>query len=287
MRWLARLAAVLALGVAQVTVACDDRDSDSSTGRSQTAGAATIWAVGDGADGSPAARRVARLIAHERPTRFIYLGDVYPLGRAEDFRGGYDPVYGRLRGRTLPTPGNHEWANHAQGYDRYWRRVAGRRAPHFYSVRLAAAGWTLISLNSEASLEPGSPQLRWLRRGVSGGGNCRIGFWHRPRFSAGPHGDQPDVAPLWRILRGRSKLILNGHDHNMQELVPARGTRTLVAGAGGHGLYPLDRRHPRLAWGSARTPGALRLRLTPGVARYAFVSDDGRVLRRGLIRCRQ
>ncbi len=48
---------------------------------------------------APTARRppgrVARLIARDRPTRFIYLGDVYPLGRPAAFRNGYDTVYGR------------------------------------------------------------------------------------------------------------------------------------------------------------------------------------------------
>lgn len=40
-------------------------------------GSAVVWAVGDGADGSTAARRVAARIAADRPERVLYLGDVY------------------------------------------------------------------------------------------------------------------------------------------------------------------------------------------------------------------
>jgi hypothetical protein len=87
------------------------------------------------------------------------------------------------------------------------------------------------------------------------------------------------------MLRRRSKLILDGHDHNMQELVPPRAPRILVVGAGGHGLCPIDRTHPRLAWGTARTFGALRLWLTRASVRYAFVSDEARVLCRRLVKC--
>ena len=46
---------------------------------------AEVWAVGDGADGSPESYAVARMIAGSKPDRFLYLGDVYPAGTAEDF----------------------------------------------------------------------------------------------------------------------------------------------------------------------------------------------------------
>jgi len=47
---------------------------------------AIVWAVGDGADGSPVARKLARRIAADQPDRFLYLGDVYPSGTAQDYR---------------------------------------------------------------------------------------------------------------------------------------------------------------------------------------------------------
>jgi len=80
------------------------------------AATATLWAAGDGANGSAPSKAVAAMIARDRPDRFLYLGDVYPVGSADAFRTAYDPVYGRLAKRTAPTPGNHDWGLRAQGY---------------------------------------------------------------------------------------------------------------------------------------------------------------------------
>lgn len=244
---------------------------------------ATVWAVGDGADGGGAARTLAHLITRARPDLFLYLGDVYETGSPQEFAAHYDAVYGALAARTAPTPGNHDWAANAVGYAPYWRRALGGPVPRWYAVR--TAGWTLLSLNSEAPHDPGSAQVAWARRLLAGPGDCRIAFWHRPRFSAGLHGDAADVAPLWDTVRGRAALVLNGHDHTSQRLTPVGGTTEYVAGAGGHAPYPLNTADRRLAYGSTGAPTALRLRLRPGRADLAFVRDDGRTVDRDVVRC--
>jgi len=221
-----------------------------------------------------------------RPTRVLYLGDVYESGTAADFRSNFTGTFGARKRRTLPTPGNHDWPNHAEGYDPYWATVTGRRPPSFYAVH--TAGWQLLSLNSEEPLGPGSAQVRWLRSRLSGQGTCRLAFWHRPRYSAGQrHGDQPDVAPLWNAVRGRAALVVNGHEHDMQQLRPQAGTTPLVSGAGGRGHYSVDRQDRRVAWANDRDYGALRVDLRPGSARFAFVAAGGRELRRGSVACRR
>ena len=224
------------------------------------------------------------MVAAARPAAFLYLGDVYEHGTRRDFARGYAPVYGALGAITLPTPGNHDWPQRRVGYDPYWAGVTGRPTPSYYAV--AVAGWSLISLNSEADHSASSPQVAWLRARLRAPGTCRLAFWHRPRFSAGLHGDQPDVAPLWNALRGRAVLVLNGHEHQMQRMRARDGITELVAGAGGRGHYPLDAADPRLAWSDASRDGALRVTLEPGRARFAFVATGGRVLERGAVRCR-
>src|SRR4051794_13440394 len=89
--------------------------SPSSAERSQ----ATLWAVGDGADGGSVAKGLARRIARDRPKRFLYLGDVYDAGSAQEFRDHYAPVYGDLAHITAPTPGNHDWPARRDGYEPY------------------------------------------------------------------------------------------------------------------------------------------------------------------------
>jgi calcineurin-like phosphoesterase family protein len=254
------------------------------TGAAPAQPGALVWAVGDG-DGSANAASLVRRIEGTRPQRFLYLGDVYPNGRARDFARAYAPTYGRLAGVTAPTPGNHDWRLARSGYFPYWRGVNGAPQPSYYSSR--SGGWQILSLNSETSHGAGSRQLRWLRAQLRGRGTCRLGFWHRPRFSAGAvHGDQPDVAPFWRALRGHARIVVNGHDHDSQRLRPVDGITEFVAGAGGHGRYPFHRSYRRMAFGDATHYAALRLRLRPGLARYAFVTAGGRTLDSGQLRCR-
>lgn len=249
-----------------------------------------LWAVGDSADGSARAARVAAAVPAD-PELFLYLGDVYDSGTAAEYARRYAPLYDRLAAVTAPCPGNHEWGNHAEGYDRYWRAARGIAPPPWYAFR--AAGWLLLSLNTEAL---GSAQDEWLEGQLAASEEPVLAFWHRPRWSAGEHGDQPDVDRLWSAVRGRARLVLSGHDHNLQRFKPVDGITQLVVGAGGRSSYRLTRswrRHlparlgrrfagdSRLAFGDDVNDGVLRVELEPGRARFAFLGVDGRVLDAG------
>jgi hypothetical protein len=274
---------ILALALA-VAAAVAPRVGDAPATQAPEAERAVVWAVGDAAAPLPGARRLAAAIRRARPDRFLYLGDVYEFGTATEFRRNYDPLYGSLAGITEPTPGNHEWANRFSGYYPYWRAKKGRRQPPWSSVRMG--GWELLNLNSEAAHAPGSRQLRWLERRLAAGGDCRIAFWHRPRFSSGlVHGDAPDMAPLWNALRGRARAVLSGHEHDLQRLRPRGGLTQYVAGAGGRSRYPLGRTDRRLAWGLDDRDGALRIVLAPGSATFEFRDAAGRVLDRSRTGC--
>ena len=244
---------------------------------------ALVWAVGDGGDGSRAAKTLAARIRSDRPDRFLYLGDVYPNGTAAEFRRNYTTVYGPLNRITEPTIGNHEWANRGSGYLPYWRRAKGRPQRLFYSFRLA--GWEIINLNSQ--LPRSAAQLRWLRSRLSAApGTCRLAYFHLPRFSAGAlHGDQAAVAPLWNALRGHARLVVNAHEHTSQRFRLRDGLTEYVAGSGGAAHYRL-RRDPRLAWARTGTNGALRIVLEPGRARLEFRSAGGRLLDASRVTCR-
>jgi hypothetical protein len=245
---------------------------------------AVVWAVGDAATPNAGARRLAAHIRAARPDRFLYLGDVYERGTAREFRLNYHPLYGPLAPITDTTPGNHEWANRFSGYYPYWRAQRGRRQPPWSSTRLA--GWEILGLNSQAAHGRGSRQMRWLRGALTEPeGDCRIAFWHRPRFTAGRYEDAPDVAPLWDALRGEAKAVLSGHDHNLQRLRPRNGITQYIAGAGGASAYALDHSDRRLVWGRTGRVGALRIVLEPGRATFEFRDMGGRLLDRSVQEC--
>jgi hypothetical protein len=162
----------------------------------------------------------------------------------------------------------------------------GSAPPSFCSFTVS--GCQLASLNSEVDHAPGSAEVRWLRARLRRPATRRIAFWHRPRYSAATnHGHQKDVDPLWRAVRGRAAIVVNGHEHDMQCLRPIGGAVELVSGAGGESHYPARRDDARLAIADARGWGALRLELSPGRVAFAFVASDGRSLDPGAIPCRR
>jgi predicted phosphodiesterase len=251
---------------------------------SDTRKSALVWAVGDSADGGSASREIARMITSSKPDRVLYLGDVYNEGTAEEFAQNFDPLFGKIAKRVAPTPGNHEWPLHGEGYDPYWLKKRGRPIAHRYSFR--TAGWQILSLNSEMDHDSDSEQVKWLRSRVKGGATCRLAFWHRPRYSAGTHhGDQPDVEPFWAALKGRAAIVIGGHEHDLQRFKRRDGITQFVSGAGGRARHSV-RPRADLAFASDDRFGALRLRLSRGLARYRFVAMGGATLDSGKLRCR-
>jgi hypothetical protein len=245
---------------------------------------AVVWAVGDLATPGRAADRVAGLVRRSRPDRLLYLGDVYETGTLRDFRRWYHPRLGALARITEPTIGNHEWANRHRGYYVYWARQKGRRQRPW--SRTSIAGWEIYNLNSQARHGSDSRQVRWLERSLEDAtGNCRIAFWHRPRYSAGAYLGAKDLQPFWNRLAGRARIVLSGHDHNLQRHRPSRGIAQYVVGAGGRARYSLSGRDWTMAWGTDDVDGALRMVLKPGAAVLEFRSPSRRLLDRSRVRC--
>ena len=254
--------------------------------RSRRKPKSVVWAVGDAAAGTLASDGVAGMIRSHRVDRLLYLGDVYETGTAREFNANYRPLYGSLDAVTAPTIGNHEWPNVATGYVPYWTAASGAPPPFWYEF--AVSGWQLISLNS--NLPSSADQERWLAsliRKTPRYGNCRIAFMHHPVYSAGLHGDLEALQPLFDELRGQARIVLAGHDHDMQRLRPVDGITQYVEGAGGNELYPVNRDDQRLAFGDDTHHGALRLGLRPGRAALTFVAADGSALDRSALTCTQ
>ena len=276
------IAAVVTVLIGGAAVVLAD-EQDVVVPPSSQAGASTeraeVWAVGD-AD-PPAAEKVAKLIRRADPDRIVYLGDIYPEGTASDFERWAEPWQGLLD-LMEPTPGNHDWAKASEGYGPFWEGVRGSPPRSVYSFM--AGGWKIISANSE--------DTRWrrvrdrLRAESRGGGTCRIAFWHRPRYTAGHHeGGNAHAEAFWEAVEGRARILLAGHDHNMQRFRQRDGIVQFVSGAGGRRLYPVNERDKRLAFSNDSRYGALRLDLEPGRAAWRFVDARGRVLDRGTVRC--
>lgn len=180
----------------------------------------------------------------------LALGDLaYFQGSTANFRDCYDPAWGRQQDRTRPVPGNHEYETPgASSYFDYFGELAGQRGQGYYAF--TAGSWRIIALNSDrsaGSMAPGSPQQQWLVAELDNNRYaCTLAYWHRPLFSSGPNGNNPDVRDLWRTLSDSGvDVVLNGHDHMYERFAPqdldgrpsATGIREFIAGTGGAHLY--------------------------------------------------
>src|SRR5512132_1962880 len=93
-------------------------------------------------------RQTARLIGRIGPRAVLALGDnQYDDGALVDYKASYDPTWGRFKGRTHPTPGNHEY--HTPGADGYFDYFGARAARVRRHVQL-----------HHRALAPGLDQLR-------------------------------------------------------------------------------------------------------------------------------
>ncbi|MFL5760316.1 MAG: metallophosphoesterase [Thermomicrobiales bacterium] len=253
-----------------------------------------LAAVGDGPDGGPGAAAVGDLIASWDPQLLLYLGDVYEHGLPDEFANWYQPVFGPFDKITLPTPGNHEFAEgDADGYFTYWGKP-----PPYYATD--AGGWHLVSLNSSSpsrDLAPGGEQYEWLAGELAAHADaCTIVFFHHPRFSIGPQGHNERVDAVWQLLAAYGvELVLTGHDHDYQRWQPLDaagqpddlGPTEFVVGTGGHGIQPFDSDDARMVAGVDDTGayGALRLQLFPDHAAFKFITVDGKIQDQGTVPC--
>ncbi len=222
-------------------------------------------------------------------TVFTAGDNAYPSGRAEDFQDCYDPVWGRVKDRTRPSAGNHDWEDDLKGYFGYFGKAAA--APDgesWYSYDLGA--WHVVVLDSmcgeNGGCGKGSDQGKWLAADLAAStAVCTLAIWHQPRFSSGEHGNYGGVEPFWEALyAGGADVVVNGHDHDYERFAPqdpdgdedrARGIRQFVVGTGGAELRDFDDARPNSELRAAVAHGVLKLDLHPASYDWTFIPTAG------------
>jgi acid phosphatase type 7 len=258
----------------------------------QDQAAVVMLAAGDIADCTNLAGAEATAkILDENEGVVAALGDLaYPDGTEENFKC-YDQTWGRVKSRTRPSPGNHEF--HSQGatfYFKYFGKVAGDPEDGFYSYDLGA--WHIISLNSECAeiggCNEGSREEKWLRADLAAHpATCTLAYFHKPLFSSGgAHGDAPEIRPLYQALYdANADVILSGHDHDYERFAPqdpsgkldrARGIREFVVGTGGKNHRPFGAPEATSEIRDTTTFGVLKLTLRPTGYDWKFIPEAGK-----------
>jgi calcineurin-like phosphoesterase family protein len=208
---------------------------------------AILAGAGDIADcSSPGAEATARVLDQVSGTVFTAGDNAYPSGSPAQFRDCYDPTWGRHKGRTRPTPGNHDYQDAgAAGYYDYFGDSAGPRGLGYYTYTVGS--WRIYAINSELSGGAMTVQTQWLRGEVAQNPGCSAAIWHKPLFTSGPNGENRHMQEIWRILyNAKVDVIINGHDHLYERFAKqdpdgrpdeANGIRQFTVGTGGVDLY--------------------------------------------------
>jgi len=253
---------------------------------------AVLIGAGDIADCSDlaGAEATAKLL-ETSPGTVMALGDLaYPNGTPDDFKC-YHKTWGRVKDRTRPAVGNHEFhSTGASYYFQYFGSAAGDPKTGYYSYDLGA--WHIVVLNSECQqvggCEAGSSQEKWLRADLAAHPvGCTLAYFHKPRFSSGlNHGNDPEVGAFWQALYGyNAELILNGHDHDYERFAPQdpggnadpkRGIREFVVGTGGknHREFGIHKSNSEVRNNHAF--GVLKLTLKTTGYDWKFIPEAGK-----------
>jgi hypothetical protein len=227
------------------------------------------------------------------PGTVMAVGDLaYPDGTAANF-ACYDQTWGRVKNRTRPAVGNHEF--HSAGaafYFQYFGEAAGDSSKGYYSYELGT--WHVVVLNSECVAAGGcdaaSAQGKWLREDLAAHPvACTLAYFHKPLFSSGgTHGNDRVMKPLWDALyAANADVVVNGHDHDYERFAPQnpdgiadarRGIREFVVGTGGKNLRPFTLAHANSEVRYLEAFGVLKLTLSPGRYQWEFIPQAGKSL---------
>lgn len=225
----------------------------------------------------------------------VTLGDnQYETGAFSQFQKSYHPSWGRVKGKTYPTCGNHEHkaSSTAAGFREYFGRTC--------SVRKVTIGsWDWILLDTNKSLKVGSTQYLKVRDLINGSDARCIGLaGHHPRYSSGlDHGnDATRMDGVWDLAVATGVTVFaSGHSHSYQRYEPrdrySRTTSTglvqLISGAGGKNVKPKESSPSSALEEYVAKPGVLELTLGSDAATGVYRGIDGAVLDRFRLKCRR
>ena len=279
----------VAAGSATIMATSEGQSGTSALTVSALGASVVLVGAGDIADCSRTSDdSAAALVERLAPDAVFTAGDnVYTNGTATEYANCYDPTWGRFKAKTHPAPGNHDYnTSGATGYYGYFGALAGDPTKGYYSYDLGA--WHLIALNGEISTSAGSAQEVWLKADLAASTKtCTMAYIHRPRFSAGYHGSNSSMQPLWQDLYDAgAELYIAGHNHDYERFAPqdangvadpVKGIREFVVGTGGAGSEAWSTTPPianEEVWANP-TWGVLKLTLYPTSYTWQYIPVAG------------
>ena len=251
------------------------------------AGRFTFAVVGDFGSGTANETAVASMIGSWKADFVLTVGDnAYPLGSAalldRDIFGPYAAVM--RRSAWFPALGNHDVAANGGKPERDAFHSLGNE--RWYRFTWGNAG--VVVLDSDVSVGPGSPQLRYARSALALPSCFRFAAWHHPPWEPPGRAISPglrrNIVPL--VERNAVQVVFQGHLHAYTRSRPRHGVLYVTVGTGG---AELSTDAGDLTIPSARVVqgryGALRVDVVGRTARFRYQTVDGLVRDDFRLRC--
>jgi hypothetical protein len=167
----------------------------------------------------------------------IHTGDIaYEDGTMKQFEETYFDIYRPILDSIamFPSIGNHDdHENYRKVYDLPW----AQSGKSWYSFDYGNIHFVALD-----STDLGDEQARWLDRDLA---DNRLGwtvvYGHHPAFSSGEHGNTSAMQDLFVPIfeKHHVDLVLAGHDHDYERMIPQNGVNYVVTGGGGRGTRPV------------------------------------------------
>ena len=261
-------------------------------------GSVRLAVIGDSGRGDQAQNEVAQqMVAWRARFEFdlvLMMGDnIYDRHTPEDYAAKFERPYKPLldAGVTFQAAiGNHDDAAQIN-YDKF-----NMRGQRYYTFRrderplgkLAGGGVRFYVLDSR-SFDP--DQLLWLQKGLAQtGSRWRIVYFHHPIYTSGRY--QTGARTLRRVLEpylveGDVDIVLSGHEHFYERILPQHGIIYFVSGAAGS-LRPNDIRKTDLtARGFDTDYSFMLMEITADEVYFQAISRKGETVDAGVIRKKQ
>jgi acid phosphatase type 7 len=166
----------------------------------------------------------------------IHTGDIaYDDGTITQFEDNVFGVYADLFRNIpfFPAAGNHDYRTNQGAPFREVFNLPGDSGEKWYSYDWGRVHFVALDTESDYA-----KQAAWLDQDLTASElPWTIVYLHRPPYSSGHHGSDGALrAKLSPVLEKHGvQLLLAGHDHNYERIVPQNGVAYVVTGGGGVG----------------------------------------------------
>jgi hypothetical protein len=226
-----------------------------------------------------------------KPVAVLGLGDFqYPDADPGLYRDFYDPTWGRFKGITYTTPGNHD-AYGTGDFLTYFNAGGPVKLQPESSYSFDLGAWHVLSLDSYCTQRTTCDEQAWggwLQRDLAAHpAKCTLAFFHQPYWTTkSAEARTTSLKPWIRLLYDAgADVVLQAHDHHYERFArqdpddrpdSARGIAAFVVGTGGESHHAFS--GPMAANSVARndtTFGVLALTLHPTGYDFRFIPVPG------------